>query len=203
MNDRKTHMDKHYSWDLNTDTNSIWAYQNNIFTAEQCNNIIKLGLSLPATTAHLGQSRTIDTSIRQGRIAFFDPRNSNFEFIFNTLAAAGKAINNQFWGFDIKFMECVQFTCYDNPNDFYTSHMDMGYRPMEVRKLSISVQLSNPDTYQGGDLELFKCGINFDAVPRQQGTIIVFPSYHVHRVTPVTSGARYSLVAWFAGPPFK
>lgn len=196
-------MDRNYSWDLNADTSSIWAYQNNIVTASECDNIIKLGLSLPSTTAHLGQNRDVNTDIRQGRIAFFNPRNPEHEFIFQKLAATVRAINNQFWAFDIKFIECVQFTCYDSLNDFYTSHMDMAYRPAEVRKLSISLQLSPADSYQGGNLELFKCGTEFDQAPRQQGTIIAFPSYHVHRVTPVTQGARYSLVSWFAGPPFK
>lgn len=196
-------MDKTYSWDLKTDTNSVWAYQTGILTPTQCQSVIELGLELPNFPAHLGQGKEINRDIRQGHIGFFNPKDPNHEFIFSILATTGKAINDQFWAFDIKFMECVQFTCYDNLNDFYTSHMDMAYRAMEVRKLSISVQLSDPDTYQGGNLELFKCGMDFDAAPRQQGTIIVFPSYHVHRVTPVTSGARYSLVAWFAGPPFK
>jgi len=196
-------MDKNFSWNLDTDTTSAWAYQLGIFTKSDCEKIIKLGLSCPSVTAHLGQNRTIDKSIRQGRIAFFDPNNLEHEFIFRTIADYGKSINRQFWQFDLKFVECIQFTCYDNKDDFYTSHMDMGYRALEVRKLSFSVQLSDPDTYQGGNLELFKCGTDFDLAPRSQGSIIAFPSYHVHRVTPVTSGARYSLVSWFAGPPFK
>lgn len=196
-------MDRNYSWDLESDTNSIWAYQNNILSTSECDAIIKLGLSLPGTTAHLGQHREVDINVRQGRIAFFDPRDPEHEFIFQKLAAIVRTINNQFWGFDLKFIECVQFTCYNSLNDFYTSHMDMGYKPLEVRKLSISLQLSPDDSYQGGNLELFKCGMEFDQAPRQQGTIIVFPSYHVHRVTPVTQGARYSLVSWFVGPPFK
>lgn len=196
-------MDKNFSWDLNSDTTSAWAYQSGVFTKHNCQEIISLGLALSSTEAHLGQDRSVNTNIRQGKIAFFDPKNTEHEFIFRTIADYGQAINRQFWQFDIKFIECVQFTCYDSPNDFYTSHMDMGYRPAEVRKLSISLQLSPADSYQGGNLELFRCGTEFDQAPRQQGTIIAFPSYHVHRVTPVTQGARYSLVSWFAGPPFK
>lgn len=196
-------MDKNYSWDLDTDTTSAWAWQRGILNVEDCNKIIDLGLSIPCVEAHLGQERSIDLAVRQGKIAFFDPKNPEHQFIFHTVADYGKALNNQFWKFDLKFVECVQFTRYDNQDDFYTSHVDMGYKPAEVRKLSISIQLSNPDSYTGGNLELFRCGTDFDAAPRSQGTIIAFPSYHVHRVTPVTSGARYSLVSWFIGPPFK
>ena len=56
--------------------------------------------------------------------------------------------------------------------------------------------------YEGGDLRLYG-GDDYDTAPKKQGTIIGFPSYVLHEVTPVTSGVRYSLVGWAQGPKFK
>ena len=67
-----------------------------------------------------------------------------------------------------------------------------------TRKLSMSVILNSD--YEGGDFEIF--GLE-NKIPRlEEGSIIVFPSFKEHRVTPVTRGIRYSLVAWFVGPPY-
>jgi len=79
----------------------------------------------------------------------------------------------------------------------------------KVRKISMTLNLSNPDTYEGGDLK-FDLGphskkdriITFDD-NRSQGSIIIFPSFTYHCVTPVTSGTRYSLVLWCMGKPWQ
>jgi PKHD-type hydroxylase len=71
------------------------------------------------------------------------------------------------------------------------------------RKLSCSVQLSDENDYEGGDL-LFQPGSDKEIiVPKKQGSIIVFSSMLRHKVAPVTSGTRYSAVAWMRGPAFK
>ncbi|PHZ83281.1 2OG-Fe(II) oxygenase [Paremcibacter congregatus] len=87
--------------------------------------------------------------------------------------------------------------------DFYDWHIDMGHSgASQSRKLSVLIQLSKPDTYQGGALE-----VNFDgtAIPlgTAQGTLCVIPSFTLHRVCPVTAGRRYSLATWVHGPTFK
>jgi len=76
-------------------------------------------------------------------------------------------------------------------------HTDFaGTRPF--RKLSVSIQLSDPEDYEGGDLELLY-GTEPQKLDRSRGALIVFPSFMLHRVTPVTRGARWSLVAWLLG----
>ena len=76
--------------------------------------------------------------------------------------------------------------------------------------------LTDPDTYEGGNLEFFNGGKGFSDFPlpdgrvikgeqvakdiRAQGSAIVFDSYDWHRVTPVTKGIRYSIVCWTVGP---
>ena len=73
---------------------------------------------------------------------------------------------------------------------------------MGVRKLSVSLLLSDPDDYDGGDLQ-FKFGEEEQTAERERGMMTLFLSWSLHRVTPVTRGTRYSLVAWTSGPPFK
>ena len=88
---------------------------------------------------------------------------------------------------------------------YTTNHNMIG----KVRKLSITINLNKPDEYDGGNLKFdfgpHASGKRFHEVEeiRPQGSIIVFPSYVYHQVTPVTRGTRYSLVLWSLGQPFK
>jgi PKHD-type hydroxylase len=92
-------------------------------------------------------------------------------------------------------------------------HLDnaAGFAPVNSRKLSFTLQLSPPEAYEGGDLEIApwadSLGVHPDAarraVARQQGQLIVFPSFLCHRVLPVTRGTRHALVGWLHGPPFR
>ena len=79
-------------------------------------------------------------------------------------------------------------------------HIDKLYKGT-IRKLSITIQLSSPQDYEGGDLILHNG--EPEKMQKELGKLIVFPSYTLHEVTPVTKGTRYSLVAWVAGKPFR
>ena len=91
---------------------------------------------------------------------------------------------------------------------FYNWHKDVSVNNNTPhRKLSISVNLSDPKDYEGGDLEMKNYWGSQDLkMPthelRKQGTVIVFPSMLMHRVTEVKKGTRYSLVQWYSGPQF-
>lgn len=83
-------------------------------------------------------------------------------------------------------------------NDHFRPHKDVGGRN-PTRKLTFVVQLTDPDTYTGGDLVFPELG---QSAPRAQGTLIVFPSFQVHVVSPVVEGVRYAIVSWLHGPTF-
>jgi PKHD-type hydroxylase len=70
-----------------------------------------------------------------------------------------------------------------------------------LRKISMSIQLTDGSQYDGGDIEIH--GPPLTVAPRSIGSVVVFPSYALHRVTTVTRGVRHSLVVWAAGPPFR
>ena len=79
----------------------------------------------------------------------------------------------------------------------------------KVRKISMTLNLTDPDTYEGGNLK-FDLGphakgdrIKICDDSRLQGSLIIFPSFTYHCVTPVTSGTRYSLVLWCLGKPWQ
>ena len=118
------------------------------------------------------------------------------------------------WNLDYNIIEEFQFTKYEgNKKQHYSWHSDEDTEKeigQPVRKLSTIIMLSDPKNFEGGDLEFY----NYSPPKRknkilkthhlkQQGTIITFPSFVIHRVLPVTKGLRYSLVVWHKGPRFK
>jgi len=195
--------DRRYVIPLEKGNYSSWALQKGVFSISECEEIIQKGLLLDRYAGVIGGDNTVVNSIRKSTVAFFDPKQQDTAWIFERIKSVVDTVNKQFWCFDLKFMECIQFTEYSTMGDFYTRHMDMRYQDLEVRKLSVSVQLSDPNSYSGSDLKLFRVGDEFDLAPRDQGTVIFFPSYHIHEVTPIKSGTRYSLVSWIAGPSFR
>jgi PKHD-type hydroxylase len=110
---------------------------------------------------------------------------------------------NQVWNFDLySIRDSIQYTEYYEGGGHYDWHMDIGPYPINNRKISITIQLSDPDDYIGGDLEIWT-GNGLQTCARQKGSALLFPSYMLHRVTPVTSGTRKSLVLWVGGSPYK
>jgi hypothetical protein len=84
--------------------------------------------------------------------------------------------------------------------DHYDWHTDMIQNSV-IRKLSFSIQLTDPLEYTGGDLEFMPAVV--DSKIRNQGTMTIFPSFLTHRVSPVTQGVRHVIVGWIYGPEFK
>jgi len=202
MSERKV-LNREYTYYLNPATNNEWAYLKEYFTHEECDRIIGLGNSHPRQVSAVNVTNDVLNSLRKGHVVFLKSTDSNNDWIFEKMATAVRGLNKQFWNFDLNFIETLQFSIYDDPNDFYGAHMDMAHARPEARKLSIVVQLSDPADYQGSNLQFHSSNLNFYDTINDRGTLIAFPSYMVHRVTPLTSGIRYSLVSWVCGPPFK
>ena len=128
------------------------------------------------------------------------------------------ANKNAGWNFNWSWSETCQFTVYKK-NQFYDWHYDSWEEPYEqkgnykglVRKLSVTVSLSDPKNYKGGELEFCLPNKSPNEKPnivecneiRPRGSLVVFPSFLWHRVKPVIKGTRYSLVIWNLGHSFK
>ena len=126
-----------------------------------------------------------------------------YHWLYDRIWAAAEECNRRFFCVDIVGVETnLQLGRYDSSDrGFYDWHTDFaGVRPL--RKLSISIQLSRTEDYDGGDLELMY-GAEPRKLDRARGAFIVFPSFVLHRVTPVTRGTRWSLVAWIGGTRWR
>lgn len=109
---------------------------------------------------------------------------------------------NDYYHFDLRgFLEPLQLAEY-GAGDFFDWHLDFGIGASSNRKLSLSIQLSDSEEYEGGDLE-FRINNKVVKAPRAAGTAIIFPSFIMHRVTEITKGHRRSIVGWVSGPPYR
>jgi len=142
-----------------------------------------------------------DTSIRRSRIAFLEKE--KYSWLYRRLWETAAQLNRRFFCVDISRVESnVQIARYDSSDSgHYDWHTDFG-DIAPGRKISISVQLSRPEDYEGGDLELMYKG-EPDKAERARGALIAFPSFVLHRVSPVTRGTRWSLVAWIVGARWR
>lgn len=120
---------------------------------------------------------------------------------------------NQLWKFDVTGLGTLSILRYEESGRFdwhvdALSYDTADYGPLGTgleRKLSVTVNLSSPIAYRGGDLEFMNATGQRLAQPqlREQGSVVVFPSTVGHQVTPVTEGVRYALVGWMVGPPLR
>jgi PKHD-type hydroxylase len=174
-----------------------WATE--AFSAAECDAILAKFLPAGLRPGLLMQQQVPDTSVRKSSIRFV-PFNEEDRWIFDRLAAAATLVNQEL-KFELKgFDEGFQLGRYAE-GDFYDWHADLAADVSALRKLSLVVQLTPPEDYDGGELEFFPHPVR---APRERGTIVVFPSWMPHRVLPVTRGARYSIASWIAGAtPFR
>ena len=146
-------------------------------------------------------SGSLDNSKRRSKV-YWLPKTDEFIEIYKIFFELVAKCNMEFYQFRLsEIAEHIQYTVYESQNEgFYDWHVDMG--PGKARrKLSLVCQLSDPSEYEGGDLQI-NTG-NIETVKKEKGMIVIFPSYLLHRVTPVTKGTRRSLVLWIEGPPFN
>lgn len=143
-----------------------------------------------------------DSSIRRSNIKWLDCTD-NTMWLYEKLAYFVSSLNSTYFKFDLTGMdEPLQLSNYqEEDNGTYGWHQDSGIIGLS-RKLSLVLQLSDACEYEGGNLQI-RTNSEPETITKQRGTVIVFPSYTVHQVTPVLSGNRQSLVSWISGPQFR
>ena len=176
-----------------------------IFTPQQCQLVINKGINLKKEEAKVGMGQRPDGG--------YDPKKrittiswipfKEMPEMYRDIEKTMLQVNNNHFGFQgMQLTEPGQFTHYLT-GGFYEWHMDndvTGMKQPPVRKISMTLLLSDPSTFEGGELEFMSEG---KTAKLKQGQAIFFASWLQHRVKPVTQGERKSLVMWFGGPSFK
>lgn len=182
-----------------------WCYWKSYFSPEICNQILHESLKLPSTDSTIGvEGKNNYPELRRSKIRFIQKSDPKFTWLFDELWKMAIRTNDEWFGFQISKLDYIQLAEYSD-EDFgeYKTHHDvfwMNNDPYYHRKLTAVIQLSDPNDYDGGDLELLELAEYPNPKDiRQQGSVIFFPSFLLHKANPVTKGKRYSLSCWFDG----
>lgn len=193
--------------DMRQVLNYPFWYSEDRIPVEACEQIIEMGKNLDIEEAGIytpdSKDKGMDATYRKTNVAWFPDAHPVEQIIQSYVSLANIETG---WNFTITNKEPVQFGEYKT-RYFYNWHRDVTNTPGTVnRKLSVSVNLSNPKDYEGGNLQIKSYwGTEVLETPidlRLQGTVIVFPSALTHRISHVKRGTRYSLVQWYSGPEF-
>lgn len=188
-----------------------YILRDDVFSAKEVDRINDYCNSLdvnPATISS-GKSKT-KSDIRRSDVAFFS-RNNKTSWIFDRLNFNIDDINEKFYNFDLNGYRSIQYSRYDSANlGKYDFHMDLSFKKAneseaELRKMSVVVMLSDPKTdFSGGEFQ-FNASSEHKAsvINLKKGSILLFPSFLIHRVKEVTQGVRKTLVLWVVGPKFR
>jgi len=180
-----------------------------VFSAKECETIINLGHQhhpLPGKVGGPTMAGLHKANQRTSLISWIPFGEEAMTPFYNRIQEAMLASNRNHFGFEgMQITEPGQFTEYKK-GSFYDWHHDKFLENLKanqtpVRKISMTLLLSNLSDFEGGELEFFK--EENKTPPLQQGQIAFFASFIRHRVTKVTRGIRRSLVMWFGGPSFK
>jgi PKHD-type hydroxylase len=186
---------------------SEWAYYKQHFTPEQCDKIIFEAFKIPSQNGTLGpQSIRTNNDWRRSTVRGI-VRSPLWSWLFLEVEKLVSAANSQWFNVDYSYLPEIQFATYDaETQGCYKFHKDTHIvSPLPThRKLSFTIQLSDPSDYEGGELKF----IDVASHPKEEnlrlrGTVCVFPSIIYHEVTPVTLGTRHSLAGWFEGPRWR
>ena len=196
-------------YSLNKEPQVFKTVSKKFFNDEDCENIIKLGKSNCLNNSTMGatsDNARLDNSYRSSYNSWIAP-NSFSQDLYEKISDLVKSVNESIYQFDINVIEHLQYTEYPyHRKGHYGAHLDgsdvQAFYGL-TRKLTFSIQLSDENSYEGGDLIFHTAGLTDKQAKREKGTITFFPSFMMHEVTPVTSGTRYSLVGWVHGPKWK
>jgi len=188
------------AWSFELDPINSYAFWKSAFSKEECEKIINI-----AKKNDLIKGVTLNdiqnNEVRDSKIVWLYP-SDNLDWAFRRVTDIVMNLNDRFFKFDLfGMLEGFQFTNYTAPGGKYGKHVDSTLG-IPIRKLSLSIQLTDPKKYKGGELYLYP-DEEGKVMEKEQGTLVLFPSYVLHEVMPVTKGERNSLVSWITGKPFK
>ena len=203
--------------------NPSWYFANDGFNEKEVEQIQKLKdyYTFKRGSTFGKTPETTDSKTRESELFWINPDKTT-EWIYNRLSWHINKANHEQWRFELHSMEQIQYSRYrgsdildvrdklglrshrdmEQQTGHYDWHMDIGNGGKSNRRISAIVQLSNRDDYSGGEVLTWD-GKGEISHGTTSGTIIIFPSFVLHKVNPVPTGVRESLVVWCHGPIFR
>jgi PKHD-type hydroxylase len=183
------------------------VYWDNFLTDADIDKILSLSTWHEARPGEVGRDNkaTVDLSVRSSQISWMT-RNTETEAIWTKIVTLIAEVNRTYFHYDLTgCYEPAQLAIYKATDEgHYNWHCDNAVTDAKVpRKLSMSLMLSDPVEFDGGELQIKTNSDVARSLEQRKGRIWFFPSYTLHRVSPVTRGVRRSLVLWVGGPGFK
>jgi len=187
-------------WFLTSHNHPPFVWVDDTFTNEELERIIVIGERLSKKRAETQGCGEDCLEIRRSLVSWV-PINNITNWIYKRITDIIIENNSTYYNYDLTYLERLQFTYYSSKEQgCYNKHIDpLQWNLPHNRKLSFVMQLSDPSEYEGGELLLHN-SMDPITIEKRKGRIILFPSYTLHEVTPVTQGERYSLVNWVHGP---
>jgi len=169
------------------------------FTAEECDRILDF-----SKNTQMNAIAREDFQAKMWSINYNEQTKWLWEKVVNNLTS----VNEIWWNFDVYgIIEPFQLLCFDGSEgkegekDRWELHLDNAH-PFSFRKISFSVELSDPNTYEGGKLKVDVAATPID-LPNSRGTTIMFPSFFLNEVEPMINGKRWVLIGWISGPQLR
>lgn len=169
-----------------------------VFTPAECASIIEISQKRQKHTGKV-LDRKLGSTLSMARrcdLAWVNPEDDT-KWIYDRLWATMEKANADIWGFDIDLISPLQYLHY-GPLNWYARHVDNGSPAVATRKLSMSVQLSDPSTFKGGKLRIWGQQPERHA-SQAQGSVTIFPCHLPHQANPVWWGSRHAVIAWCHG----
>jgi PKHD-type hydroxylase len=187
-----------------------WCYFKSYFNKEFCEKTIRDALTIESFQSKVylpdGTQESV-SNLRRSTIRFLYPNDPRFADLFEFLWKTQIVANRDFFNVHVTKLDFIQFAEYSETDQGeYGTHDDVVWvnDNEHHRKLSCTISLSDPEDYSGGNFEFEgTCTQPLNSDLRLQGTVLYFPSFHKHKVTPVIRGKRYSIAAWFEGPKWR
>lgn len=131
-------------------------------------------------------------------------RDDEFGWLYDDVQEFVTSCNERFYGFNIQGFEHFKYMVYDEIGSHHKNRIDAGemIESSSQRKLGFVLQLSDQDSYEGGDFEFFRVADIYQPIPRNAGCIALYSSFAPYRVQPIIKGKRQCIVGWVYGPPF-
>ena len=181
-------------------------YEGNFLKKDEISQVQSQILSLEFMEGRTGRSKEAD-NFRRSKIKWI-PGTKEWKWLYNKIIDKTFEVNKNHWDFDISIaQDRIQYSQYEGGDKgHYDWHIDVGPGVASYRKLSIVIPLTPSNSYEGGDLEFVSQQPISDQdylTLNEVGSISIFPSFILHKVNPVITGMRNSLVMWVGGVPFR